>query len=77
MRWAANDEKFFTPRFAGLFRFWMTQRTSCQIVETKSSKFSRGHRFTQNVNVEINNVDEYVEKLKKAHVIVNQTKERL
>lgn len=71
MRWAANDEKFSRP-IRWIVSILDDKELPVQIVETKSSKFSRGHRFTQNVNVEINNVDEYVEKLKKAHVIVNQ-----
>lgn len=71
MRWAANDEKFSRP-IRWIVSILDDKELPVQIVETKSSKFTRGHRFTQNVNVEINNVDEYVEKLKKAHVIVNQ-----
>lgn len=71
MRWAANDEKFSRP-IRWIVSILDDKELPVQIVETKSSKFTRGHRFTPNVNVEINNVDEYVEKLKKAHVIVNQ-----
>lgn len=71
MRWAANDEKFSRP-IRWIVSILDDKELPVQIVETKSSKISRGHRFTQNVNVEINNVGEYVEKLKKAHVIVNQ-----
>lgn len=71
MRWAANDEKFSRP-IRWIVSILDDKELPIQIVETKSSKFSRGHRFTQNVNVEINNVDEYIEKLKKAHIIVNQ-----
>lgn len=71
MRWAANDEKFSRP-IRWIVSILDDKELPIQIVEIKSSKFSRGHRFTQNVNVEINNVDEYVEKLKNAHVIVNQ-----
>lgn len=71
MRWAANDEKFSRP-IRWIVSILDDKELPVQIVEAKSSKFTRGHRFTPNVNVEINNVDEYVEKLKKAHVIVNQ-----
>lgn len=71
MRWAANDEKFSRP-IRWIVSILDDKELPVQIVDTKSSKFTRGHRFTQNVNVEINNVDEYIEKLKKAHVIVNQ-----
>lgn len=71
MRWGENDEKFSRP-IRWLVSILNDKELPVQIVDAKSSKFSRGHRFAQNVNVEINNVDEYVEKLKKAHVIVNQ-----
>lgn len=71
MRWAANDEKFSRP-IRWIVSILDDKELPVQIIETKSTRFSRGHRFTLNVSVEINNVDEYVEKLKKAHVIVNQ-----
>lgn len=71
MRWAVNDEKFSRP-IRWIVSILDDKELPVQIIEAKSSKFTRGHRFTQNVNVEINNVDEYVEKLRKAHVIVNQ-----
>lgn len=75
MRWAANDEKFSRP-IRWIVSILDNKELPVQIVETKSSRFTRGHRFTQNVNVEINNVDEYIDKLKKAHVIVNQDERR-
>lgn len=71
MRWGENDEKFSRP-IRWIVSILNDKELPVQIVDTKSSKLSRGHRFNQNVNVEINNPDEYVEKLKKAHVIVNQ-----
>lgn len=71
MRWRENDEKFSRP-IRWIVSILNDKELPVQIVDTKSSRMSRGHRFTQNVNVEIDNADEYVEKLKKAHVIVNQ-----
>lgn len=71
MRWAANDEKFSRP-IRWIVSILDDTELPIQIIDVKSAKFTRGHRFTQNVNIEINNVDEYTEKLKNAHVIVNQ-----
>lgn len=71
MRWGANDEKFSRP-IRWIVSILNNSELPVQIVDAKSSKFSRGHRFTDEVKVEINNVDEYIDKLKKAHVIANQ-----
>lgn len=71
MRWGINEEKFSRP-IRWIVSILDDKELPIKIVDTKSSRFSRGHRFTQNVNVEIKNVDEYVEKLRNAHVIVNQ-----
>lgn len=71
MRWAANEEKFSRP-IRWLVSLLNDNELPVQIIDVKSSRFSRGHRFTEKVQVEINNADEYVAKLKDAHVIVNQ-----
>lgn len=71
MRWGVNEEKFSRP-IRWIVSILDNKEIPLQIVDTKSSKFSRGHRFTKEANVEINNVDEYVEKLKGVNVIVNQ-----
>lgn len=71
MRWGVNEEKFSRP-IRWIVSLLDNKEIPIQIVDTKSSKFSRGHRFTKEINIEINNADEYVEKLKKANVIVNQ-----
>lgn len=70
MRWAGFDDKFSRP-IRWIVSILDDKEVPIQIVDVKSSKFTRGHRFSEQ-NVEINNPDEYVEKLKKAHVIVNQ-----
>lgn len=71
MRWAANDEKFSRP-IRWIVSILDDKELPIEIIDVKSSRFSRGHRFTKKIDVEIKNVDEYVEKLRKAHVIVNQ-----
>ena len=75
MRWAGFNEKFSRP-IRWVVSILEDKEVPIEIVGVKSSRFSRGHRFTQNVSVEINNVDEYVEKLKKAHVIVDQNERK-
>lgn len=77
MRWAGFDEKFSRP-IRWIVSILDNKEIPVEIINVKSSKFTRGHRFdngnqinTEN-NIEINTPDEYVEKLKKAHVYVNQ-----
>lgn len=70
MRWASFDEKFSRP-IRWIVSIMDNKEIPVQIVDAKSSKYTRGHRFSEQ-KVGINNPDEYVEKLKKSHVIVNQ-----
>lgn len=70
MRWASFDEKFSRP-IRWIVSLLDDKEIPVEIVDAKSSRFTRGHRFSD-TNVEIKHVDEYVKKLKKAHVIVNQ-----
>lgn len=74
MRWAANDEKFSRP-IRWIVSILNNDELPITIIDAKSSKFTRGHRFSD-MNVEINNADEYIEKLRKAHVIVNQNERK-
>lgn len=74
MRWAGFDEKFSRP-IRWVVSIFDDKELPIQIVDVKSSKLTRGHRFSEQ-NIEINNIDEYVEKLRKAHVIVNQEERR-
>lgn len=75
MRWGVNEEKFSRP-IRWIVSIFDNEELPVQIVETKSSRFSRGHRFSENKDVEIKTADEYIEKLKKAHVIVNQAERK-
>lgn len=70
MRWAANDEKFSRP-IRWVVSILDDKEIPIRIVDVKSSRFTRGHRFSEQ-NIEIKNAVEYVEKLRKAHVIVDQ-----
>lgn len=74
MRWAAFDEKFSRP-IRWIVSVFDNEEVPVQIIDIKSSKFTRGHRFSEQ-NIEINSPDEYVEKLKKAHVFVDQNERK-
>lgn len=71
MRWAEFDEKFSRP-IRWIVSVLNDKEIAIQLFDKKSSKVSRGHRFAQNKEVTINNVDEYVEKLRSVNVIVDQ-----
>lgn len=71
MRWGVNEQKFSRP-IRWIVSILDDKEVPLQIVDIKSSKFTRGHRFSKELNIEIKNADEYVEKLKKASVYVNQ-----
>lgn len=70
MRWADFDEKFQRP-IRWIVSILDEKEIPIQIIDKKSGKISKGHRLS-NQNVEINHPDEYIEKLRAAHVIVNQ-----
>ena len=71
MRWDNFEEKFQRP-IRWIVSIMDEKEVPLQIINVKSGKISRGHRFANPNTVEINNPDEYVEKLKTVNVIVNQ-----
>ncbi len=71
MRWDNFDEKFQRP-IRWIVSIMDNKEVPLQIINVKSGKISRGHRFANPNSVEINNPDEYVEKLKSVNVLVNQ-----
>lgn len=77
MRWANFDDKFSRP-IRWIVSILDDKEIPIEILDVKSSKFSRGHRFhngtqisTKN-DIEIKKPDQYVETLRKAHVYVDQ-----
>lgn len=73
MRWSTHDEKFSRP-IRWIVSMYNNEELPVQILDIKSSRFSRGHRsYTE--PVEIKNIDDYKDELRKAYVIVDQ-KER-
>jgi len=73
MRWANNDEKFSRP-IRWIVSLYNNEELPLEILDIKSSKFSRGHRSFSD-SVEITSIDEYKNILRNAYVIVDQ-KER-
>lgn len=71
MRWDNFEEKFQRP-IRWIVSIMDNKEIPLQIINVKSGKISRGHRFATPNTVEINHPDEYVEKLKSVKVIVNQ-----
>lgn len=75
MRWDNFDEKFQRP-IRWIVSIMDNKEVPLEIINVKSGKVSRGHRFSKNQTVEINHPDEYVEKLRSANVIVDQAERK-
>ena len=73
MRWGANDVKFSRP-IRWVLSILDNEEVKVKIIDKESSNITNGHRFSTQ-NIVINHPDEYVDKLRDAHVIVDQ-KER-
>ena len=71
MRWDDFEEKFQRP-IRWIVSIMDNKEIPLQIINVKSGKTTRGHRFATPNTIEINNPDEYVEKLRSVKVIVNQ-----
>lgn len=74
MRWATFDEKFSRP-IRWIVSILDNKDVPVKIVDVQSSKFTRSHRFSEQ-NIKISNAVEYVELLRKAHVIVDQNERK-
>lgn len=74
MRWATFDEKFSRP-IRWIVSLLDNNEIPIQIIDVKSSNITRGHRFS-GMHIELNNADEYIQKLKENHVIVDQNERK-
>ena len=70
MRWGDNDVKFSRP-IRWVLSIFDDKDVKIKIIDKESSNITNGHRFSKQ-NIKISNPDEYVKKLKEAHVIVDQ-----
>lgn len=77
MRWGTNDVKFSRP-IRWVLSILDNEEVKIRIIDKDSSNITNGHRFSTQ-NIVINNPDEYIEKLRNAHVIVSpeERKERI
>ena len=74
MRWGANEVKFSRP-IRWVLSILDKEQVPVKIIDKESSNITNGHRFSVQ-NIVINNPDEYVDKLRSAHVIVDQEERR-
>lgn len=74
MRWSTHEEKFSRP-IRWIVSLYNNEELKVQILDIESSKYSRGHRSYKE-QIEINNPDEYKEKLRKGYVIVDQNERK-
>ena len=74
MRWAEHEEKFSRP-IRWIVSIYNNEELKIKILDIESSKFSRGHRSYEGT-LEINNPDEYKDKLRNGYVIVDQDERR-
>ena len=70
MRWGYNDEKFSRP-IKWIVSILDGNEVKIKIIDKESSNHSRGHRFSTQ-DILIKHPDNYVEEMKKAHVIDDQ-----
>ncbi|MBR1776610.1 glycine--tRNA ligase subunit beta [bacterium] len=70
MRWGNNDVKFSRP-IRWVLSILDSEEVKIKIIDKESSNYTNGHRFSKQ-NIVINNPDDYVDKLREAHVIVDQ-----
>lgn len=69
MRWGSNDVKFSRP-IRWVLSILDGAEVKIRIIDKESSNITNGHRFSTQ-NIVINDPDEYISKLREAHVIVN------
>ena len=74
MRWGSNDVKFSRP-IRWVLSILDKEEVKIRIIDKNSSNLTNGHRFSTQ-NIVINNPDEYVAKLRDAHVLVNPTERK-
>lgn len=71
MRWASLDVKFQRP-IRWIVSLFDDENLEIEIANIKSSKTTRGHRFSELKEFGISSIDNYVDDLYKANVIVDQ-----
>ena len=76
MTWKANGEKWIRP-IRNIMALFNNKIINFEFAGVQTSNFTFGHKIlTNNVKIEINNIDEYQEKLREKNVIVDKEKRR-
>ena len=70
MRWGNNDVKFSRP-IRWVLSILDNEEVKLTIIDKESSNITNGHRASTQ-NIVISNPDEYIDKLRQAHVYVDQ-----
>ena len=70
MRWGYNDEKFSRP-IKWIVSILDSEEVKIKIIDKVSSNISRGHRFSEQ-DIQIVKPENYIDLMRKAHVIVDQ-----
>ena len=70
MRWGYNDTKFSRP-IKWIVSILDSEEVKIKIIDKESSKYSRGHRFSEQ-NVLVDNPNSYLDIMRKVHVIASQ-----
>ncbi|MBQ7125967.1 glycine--tRNA ligase subunit beta [bacterium] len=74
MRWGCNEVKFSRP-IRWVLSLLDDKEIKVKIIDKDSSNMTNGHRFSAQ-NIVINNPDEYISKLRNAHVIVDHNERK-
>ncbi len=75
MRWGGKNIRFARP-IRWIVSIMDDKIVPFELEKIKVSNITRGHRFLGSSNIVIDNVDEYIESLKKNYVIVDQNERR-
>ncbi|MGM0602338.1 MAG: glycine--tRNA ligase subunit beta [Bacillota bacterium] len=75
MRWGNYDLEFIRP-IKWLLVFFGDKNFEIEIADIRSDSFSMGHRFLSNGKIEIDDVNNYFNKLEEAYIIVNQKRRK-
>ncbi|SJZ71518.1 glycine--tRNA ligase subunit beta [Selenihalanaerobacter shriftii] len=75
MRWADKDLSFVRP-IQWILALYGEEVVDLEIADVKADRYTRGHRFLSEGEIEIDSVDDYFDKLNDEYVIVNQNKRK-
>ncbi len=75
MKWGSTDYKFARP-IHSIISLYNQNVLDMEIANIKASKTTKGHRFLANHKIDVTSFDDYIEKLKSAHVILDNKSRR-